>query len=136
MKQSNYIVIAVLLIFIGAGSFYGGMKYQQSKRPSRADFQTMRGMGQGVPGVHQQTGTEVVRGEIVSRDEENVIVKLPDESSKIVLISENTEINKATKGTADDLVVGEQIMVFGKKNSDESISAAQIQLDFKLGRGQ
>lgn len=134
MKQSNYVVIAALLILVGAGSFYGGMKYQQSKQPSRADFQAMRGMRQGIPGVPRQTGTEVVRGEIISQDEGSITVKLLDDSSKIVLISENTEINKATEATIDDLTTGEQAMVLGETNSDGSVSAIQIQLNFRLRR--
>jgi ribosomal protein S1 len=130
MKNNLFLVITTTLI-IAVAAFFGGIKYQQSKQPSRGDFQAMRGARQGLPGS-LQSGTEVVRGEIISQDEESVTVKLPDESSKIVLISENTKINKATEAAPDDLTVGEQVMVFGKKNSDGIISAAQVQLNFEF----
>jgi hypothetical protein len=64
-----------------------------------------------------------------------VTVKLPDGSSKIVLISENTKINKMTEGSIDDLETGKQIVVFGQENSDKSISATNIQLDFGFKEG-
>ena len=131
--KNNPLLIVIIAIIVGAGGFFAGMKYQQNKQPSRADFQAMRGVRQGFAGA-SQAGIEAVRGEIISQDEESITVKLPDDSSKIVLISENTEINKATEGSTDDLESGEQVMIFGKKNSDGSISATQIQLNFGIGR--
>ncbi len=130
MKQSNYIIIVVLLILIGAGFFYGGMKYQQGKQPSRADFQPRAEMRQqNLPaGAQQRMGAGTVRGEIISRDETSITVKLPDGSSKIVLISESAKINKAIEATVDDLETGEQVMVIGQVNSDGSITAQNIQL--------
>ncbi len=138
MKQSNYVVIAVLLILVGAGSFYGGMKYQQGKQPSRTDFQFRAGMRQqDLPdGVQQQMGVGTIRGEIISQDETSITVKLLDGSSKIVLISENTKISKATQGSVDDLGTGEQVMVIGQTNSDGSVTATQIQLNFELKRAE
>lgn len=133
--KSNVLLVAIMVIVVGAGGFFAGVKYQQSQQPSRIDFQAMRGVRQGVSGIQRPAGSETVRGEIISQDEESITVKLPDESSKIVLISENTEINKATEATVEDLETGAQVMVFGQMNSDGSISASQIQLNFGLGRG-
>lgn len=132
MKNSIFLTV-ILVIIVGGGGFFAGRKYQQSKQPSRADFQARMGMRQGdVPGDRQRMGTDAVRGEIISRDDESFTVKLADDSSKIVLISENTVINKATEALIDDLKIGEQVMVFGKANSDGSISATQVQLNFGL----
>jgi len=128
------VVIVILIIAFTAGGFLAGMKYQQSKQPARPDFQAMRGL-RGTSGIQRPAGTGVIRGEIINRDERSITVKLPDESSKIVLISENTAINKATEGSVDDLETGGQVMVFGQTNADGSISATQIQLNFNLGRG-
>lgn len=124
------IIIVVLVISFAAVGFFTGMKYQQRKLPSRADFQARIGTRQGFPGGQRPAGAEIVRGEIIGRDKESITVKLPDESSKIVLISENTAINKATEGSIDDLETGQQVMIFGQTNSDGSISATQIQLNF------
>ena len=119
-----------MMAFAGVG-FFAGMKYQQGKQPSRADFQSRAGMRQqNLPtGVQQRMGAGVIRGEIISRDEESITVKLPDDSSKIILVAENTAINKATEGLIDDLKTGEQVMVIGQTNSDGSVAATQIQLN-------
>jgi hypothetical protein len=126
-------VIIILVLAASAGGFLAGMKYQQSKQPSRADFQARMGMmGGGVPGAQPRAGAEIVRGEIIDQDETSITVKLPDESSKIVLISENTIINKASEGSVADLETGEEVMVFGQTNSDSSVSASDIQLGLGL----
>ncbi len=126
MKNKN-LLVAILVIGVGIGGFFAGMRYQQNRQPSRADFKAMRGMSQG---TQQGEGSGMIRGEIIGQDEESVTVKLLDDSSKIILISENTAINKTTEGSVDDLEAGKQIVVFGQENSDKSISATNIQLDF------
>lgn len=131
--KKTILIAGILLIVAGGGGFFAGMKYQQSKQPSRADFQARMGMGQGVPGAQRPAGAEAIRGEIISQDEGSITVKLPDDSSKIILISKNTVINKAAEGSVDDLETGKQVMVFGQTNSDGSISATNIQLDSGFG---
>jgi len=128
-KSKILIILGVLLIAVGAGGFFAGMKYQQSKQPSVAQF---RGAGRQGTGIQRPEGSNVIRGEIIDKDEASMTVKLADESSKIVLISENTAINKATEGSVDDLETGEQVMVFGQTNADGSISAQNIQLNPSL----
>lgn len=135
MKNKN-LLVTILVIGVGVGGFFAGMKYQQSKQPSRVDFQAMRGMRQpGMSGVQQGAGSGMIRGEIIAQDEESITVKLLDGSSKIILISENTTINKTTEGSVDDLETGKQIVVFGQENADKSVSATNIQLDFGFGGG-
>lgn len=129
--KNNILLIIILIIGVGAVGFFAGMKYQQKNLPKRADFQSRQS---GMPGGQQREGSGMVRGEIISRDGESVTVKLPDESSKIILISENTEINKTTEGSADDLETGKQVMVLGQTNPDGSVSAASIQLGGNLIR--
>ena len=133
--KNNLLLTVIMVVVVGAGAFWGGIKYQQSKQPARADFQAMRemrGSGNLPTGFQgQRGGPGMIRGEIISQDKESIIVKLPDESSKIVLISENTQINKASEATPTDLTAGEQVMVFGPTNSDGSITATQIQLNFE-----
>lgn len=131
MQKSKIVIIfGVLLIVVGGGAFFAGMKYQQSRQPSRADFQSRAGMRQqNLPaGAQQRVGAGAIRGEIISQDDKSITVKLQDGSSKIVLISENTAINKATEGSVDDIKTGEQVMVLGQTNSDGSVSATDIQI--------
>lgn len=131
--KNNVLMTVILVVVVGVGGFFAGMKYQQSKQPSRADFQAMRGMREGTPGSQRPAGLGAVRGEIIDKDEASMIVKLSDESSKIVLFSDNTEFNKAAKGSIDDLEIGQQVMVFGQENADKSVTAQTIQLNPAFG---
>ena len=136
MKNSKVLIaIVVTALVVGAGGFFGGMKYQQGKQPSGANFQAWRGDRQGAPRMQRPEGSQALRGEILNQDENSLTVKLPDGSSKIVLLSESTTINKATTATKDDLKTGEQVMIFGSTNADGSISASQIQLNSGFGGG-
>lgn len=122
--------MAALLIIIGGLSFYGGMKYQQRKIPSFGNGTQMRAFnGNGANTNQRRMGNGQVVGEIVSVDDKSIDVKSNDGSSKIILLSDSTAINKATSGQKSDLVVGEKVVVFGTSNSDGSISGTNIQLN-------
>lgn len=130
--MKNPIVIVILLLLVGGGAFFGGMKYQESKQPA---FSRQFGDGQGLTGAggQLQNGTRVrggqVVGKIISQDDKSITVKLQDGSSKIILFSDTTTINKATEGSKSDLKVGEKVGVFGTTNSDGSVTAQNIQLN-------
>ena len=139
MKNTK-LVIGTLLIVVGITGFFGGMKYQQSKRFSMTDIQS----GDMHAGMTGQSGSErtrpisssgMVSGEIIDRDEVSITVKQADESTKIILLSENTGINKTSEGSVDDLKAGETVMIFGQENPDGSISAANIQLNPRFREG-
>jgi len=130
MKNATTIVaVAVVVILVAAGAFFAGMKYQQSKSPRFGNFQGTRN-GQSVQrGQNQGQGVRPVNGEIISQDEKSITVKLQDGSSKIVLVGDNTTINKSAEGSKSDLTVGEKVAVFGTENSDGSVTAQNIQLN-------
>ena len=74
-KINNNLLIAVVATFIiaGAGGFFAGMNYQQSKLPQFArnmsgDFQDRTGLNQDRAGQ----GMRPVDGEIISLDEESI----------------------------------------------------------------
>ena len=129
MNQKKLIIGIILIIVIGIGCFYAGMKYQQNQRRSQ-----FLGQFNGQPGRNSQfqsrlgQGARAVRGEIIASDDKSITVKLPDGSSKIVLLSDSTNINKAAQGSKEDLKIKEQVIIFGKENSDGSVTAQNIQL--------
>jgi hypothetical protein len=57
---------------------------------------------------------------------------LPDDSSKIILLTDTSEINKTEEGSIEDLSEGTKITVFGQENSDGSITAQNIQIGSRL----
>jgi len=125
MDSKNSIILIIIFIAVGAGSFYGGIQYD--KKQTTQSLQTRQGARvRGSPG---QNGFNGARGEIISIDDKSLTLKLADGSSKIVLVNDKTTIDKTTKGSKSDLQTGQQIMVFGTQNSDGSITAQSVQLN-------
>jgi Domain of unknown function (DUF5666) len=128
-SANKYIVPIVLLIVGLGGGFFAGMKYQQTKSPSSQFFgggmRRFGGMGNG----GGMMGFRPVAGEILSMDDKSVTVKMPDGSSKIVILTDKTTFSKTETGSKSDLKVGAQIAVFGAANSDGSVTATNLQLN-------
>ncbi len=128
MKNSTVIIAILVAIIVGGGAFLGGMKYQQSRQ--RSNFRQFMGQpGQRLGNGGGRLGFRPVNGEIISSDDKSITVKLQDGSSKIVLISDQTLINKAAEANKKDLKAGEKVTVFGQENSDGSITAQNIQIN-------
>lgn len=128
MKTTYLIIFAILLVLVGGGAFFAGMKFQQNQRGQFA-----RGGLSGALGQRFVNGSNrPVSGQIISSDDKSITVKLMNGSSKIVLISSTTAINKSAKGTTDDLTSGQNVLVIGTTNSDGSITASNIQLGFQF----
>jgi len=125
MQKNILIGIAVLvIILLGGGAFYGGMVYGQSKRGG-ANFPGAQGVS--IRG-NKQGGAGINAGEIISKDDKSVTIKLTNGGSKIIFFSGSTEVGKFVNGTADDLAVGKTVMVQGQANQDGSVTAQSIQI--------
>ena len=134
MKNKNLIITILVLIIAGTGSFYGGMKYQQSKSPQINRQFTGQFNGQvntrgGNITNGNRNGFRPVSGEIISSDDKSITVKMSDGSTRIVLIDDKTAINKAEKAEKTDLTTGTMVAVFGTNNSDGSVTAENIQIN-------
>lgn len=127
------IIVCIIALITGALGFFGGMMYSQKRNPSISGQQGGRNgrFQQGRAGI---SGSGIIRGEILSRDDTRITVKLHDGSGKIVFVSETTAITKAGEGSKADLVPGKQVMVIGKDNADGSVTAQNIQIDPQYGR--
>lgn len=133
MKIQKNIVLAILAVAIFSGaSFYGGMKYEQSK----ADVFRNRTFGDR-PGINGQLGgvrpngqpnQGFLSGEILAKDNQSLTLKLRDGGSRIIFFASSTEVGKFINGLIDDLKIGDSIVVNGKQNSDGSLTAQNIQL--------
>ncbi len=133
MKQQTIGIIVLVAIVSAGGGFFAGTKYQQSKR---GQFIAQMGNGtfrMGTSGTMRGNSTRgnmrPVAGEIIKSDDSSITVKMTDGSSRIVLVSSNTAINKAAQGSKSDLSQGTQVVVFGTENMDGSVTATNIQLN-------
>jgi len=132
MKKIITIIIAVTII-VGSGAFYGGIKYAQSTRQNLIPRNNLN--GQEFNGnindirLRQRFNNQgLAIGEIISKDDKSITLKLRNGGSKIIFLADSTEITKSTKGTLDDLENGKNVVVNGTTNSDGSITAQIIQL--------
>jgi len=108
--KHNMAVMAVIVLAVAAGGFYAGMKYQETRRFSGNVFVnggsgSMRFRGEG----GKTAGAGEVLGEIMDAD--------------------RTPVNKAEKGSREDLKTGQTVAVFGTDNTDGSVTAQNIQLN-------
>ena len=149
MKEPKNILIVVLgAILIGGAGFYGGTLYQKSVTSKavangRAGGNIAgRGFGGSVNGAAGQRaggmmGLRPVAGQIISKDDKSITVKLQDGSSRIIMLSSNTQISKAQVVDATGLAIGDTVRVFGTVNTDGSVTAQDIQLNpVQLPQGQ
>lgn len=145
MKQTNLILIGIVALVIGAAAgFFGGMKYQESKSPVNMMGLTsdQRGPGGqrtfGLAGATRTVGARngAVAGEILSVSDKSITVKLSDDTSKIILLTDTTTVNKSSVGSKTDLTTGTKIAVFGMTNSDGSVTAQRVQLNPMIGQGE
>ncbi len=136
MNKLITIIIAVAVV-VGGGAFYGGIKYMQSQAPQRnaQGFQNLSPEERqqriqqfgGSGGGNRGTGGGFTSGEILSKDDKSITIKLRDGGSKIIFYSDTTEIGKFVNGAPSDLEVGKTVTINGSTNPDGSITAQSIQ---------
>ncbi len=127
MDKKNIIIVVVVALVAGGLGFFGGMKYDQSKRASTITAFRNGEFG-GRNNNRGQNGGAFANGQIIGKDDKSVTIKMQDGSSKIVFLADSTQIGKSVTGAATDLTTGENVVVNGTANSDGSITAQNIQI--------
>ena len=133
MKNTILVVIVTAIIFGGA-AFYGGMLYAKSTNKGLGNFRDFSGANAGGarPGNGAGRGTGqnggFASGDIISKDDKSITVKMRDGGSKIIFLSDKTEVGKFTGGALSDLEIGKTVTITGAANSDGSITAQSIQI--------
>lgn len=136
MKNKNIIIFAIALIAVGAGAFFGGTYYEKKSLGSQEMIRSgnfsygsnRAARPQGEKPSGGQNRGNFSTGEIISKDDQSITVKMSDGSTKIVYFSTSTTIGKMNQGTADDLAVGQNVLANGENNTDGSLSAQNIQI--------
>lgn len=132
--DKKIIIVSLVVLAVGGGAFFGGIKYQESKSqnqiPSAGNFRQIPGGGQLSDGAraNRNVGGGMVAGEIIGVDEDSIILKSADGSSKIVFFSEKTSIGNFVVAQAGDLAVGQYVSAAGTAGADGSIVANNIQI--------
>ncbi|MCU0653346.1 MAG: DUF5666 domain-containing protein [Candidatus Pacebacteria bacterium] len=131
MNKIVPITLAVAIVCGGVG-FYGGMLYQKSQRGQAGRFSgNPANFESPAANNNRRTGGlqgGFASGEIVSKDNNSITLKLGSGGTRIVFYSGSTQITKQASGSAEDLAVGSPVMVQGSSNSDGSVAATTISL--------
>lgn len=139
--NKNIVIVVIAIVIVGGGSFYGGMIYDQNKSAAgnQGEFANLspqerqaRLAQRGTTGAGavrgMRNGGGFTSGQIISKDDKSITLKLQDGGSKIVFFANTTQVMKSAQGSSQDLVVGQKAVVTGTANSDGSVSAQSIQL--------
>lgn len=148
--ESNILsIFIVALLAVGGGMFLAGMKYQDSRSTSvAAASQTpggaRNGNMQGPPGMQGGSGNMqgppnmqggsgnipggFASGEVVSKDDKSITIKLQDGSSETIYFSSSTTVSETTTGSTSDLKTGQTVVVTGSNSSNGSVTAQSIQI--------
>lgn len=128
MQKNSIVITIIVALIVGAVAFYGGMQFQLRHRPNLAGGQFRGANGQQFQTRGNTQGAKPINGEIISQDDKSITVKMQDGSTKIVILSDKTAINKSSEVSKSDLKTGESVTVFGTENSDGSITAQNISI--------
>jgi len=128
MKNNAIVITIIALLVGGAGGFFGGIQYQKSKGGSFPQGQLGNGQARpsGIP--TRNGGSGPISGEIISVEDNSITIKTQDGSSKIVIYSDSTTVNKTSEGSAADLNTGDQAMVIGTEATDGTVTAQTISI--------
>jgi uncharacterized protein YneF (UPF0154 family) len=138
--KKNLILILIALIIVGVGGFFGGMKYGESEALKNLTPEKMREIFQQRGGQFftqsqgQRQRAGFLSGQVISKDEKSLTIKLPDGSTKIVFLSQSTQITKSAEGSIEDIEIGKEVLVTGTQNEDGSLTARTIQVSPRLPR--
>jgi len=136
MKQNTIILMVVLLFIVGGISFGTGYKVAGAKNQI-SNF-ARNGVGQrtgnqvGQQGNMMRAVNRQTIGDVISLDANTMTVKMPDGSSRIVLLSSTMTVNKSVEALKTDLKVGSKVAVQGTTNTDGSVTAQSIELDPRM----
>lgn len=137
MKKNHLIAVFVIIIVVAGASFWAGKASASSKAASIPGARTGTTGNFAARGA-RPGGMNAVFGTIIAKDATSITVKLggPNATStngsatgtRIVLLSNSTEIGKFVTGSTSDLTAGESVSVSGSANGDGSLTADSIQI--------
>ena len=127
-KQKEVIGALIGVFLLGGVAGHYAVPSGQSQEGGRGQWAGREG-GQRGPGMGRgQRGPGFAAGEVIAKDETSITVKAQDGSTKIILVTESTEVMNATKGTITDVTVGQNVMVNGAPNQDGSVTAQSLNI--------
>ncbi len=137
MKKTIIISIVTAVVF-GVGFFFVGYSYGKNSLPTNIGKNVMgqnsQRLGGNFNGQTRGVNTQnAINGEVISKDEKSITIKLKDGGSAIAFIGSGTTIYNTSTSTIESVSVGKQIFISGTKNQDGSFSTQSIQIRGEFG---
>ncbi|KKQ59993.1 MAG: hypothetical protein US82_C0047G0003 [Parcubacteria group bacterium GW2011_GWC1_38_22] len=131
--KKQILITTVIVIIVGVGMFFVGRKFEVQRS---AQFVQKENISLDNPVQSQQPQDNVVQsqqsgrpnatGEIVTKDDGNIIIKLRDGSTKKIIVTEVTTAKKIDTINITELNVGQQISATGKNSEDGDFQAQNV----------
>ncbi len=134
--MNNKTALIIIAIVIAGITFWSGVQFGKNQTSAKTRTSGAQFFGSGINSGNTtgtrnfrgSVGGNFISGEIISKDNQSVTIKLQDGSTKIVFYSGNTVIQKTIAGSNNDLSVNTAVTITGTTNSDGSFSANSIQI--------
>ncbi len=138
-KQQTILAHAIGIPVLLIASFYGGILFEKSKTSVASGNQGSSMQANGAGGFAGGSGRSGGRGgangaggfasgTILSKDATSIVIQMRTGGSKIVLLSDTTQVVKSDQGALTDLLVNDNVTVTGTANPDGSVTAQSIQI--------
>lgn len=125
------ITVAIIAVATAAVGFFGGIQYQKMNGQfgNRQFNRNLQGAQGGMMrGRNGNFGGRIL-GEVIKVEGDTITVKLADESSKIITLTNTTTFSRSTEAKKNEIRIGEKISVVGRENEDKTVSAENIQIN-------
>jgi hypothetical protein len=127
-KYLTPVLIVALIGAVGTSAFFAGVMFKQFNNDKIVEaFDTRNQMfhnnGRGMMiDEMMQKGKEL--GEITEKNGNTITVKSQNGLTEKVILTGDTDISKTSDVTANDLQVGDQVMVFGQQENGQFTAEA------------
>lgn len=134
MTSKQWVSLVIVAVVFAGGGFFGGVKYEASKKPAVTASRSGQFAGTGAAGgfggrrAGGANGGSFVSGQVLSVDSNSITVKNMAGGSQIVILAPSTQYRKAVDGSATDVTTGSMVTVTGSTNTDGSLTAQSVQI--------
>lgn len=138
MDKKHIAITVVIAVVVGVAGFFGGSAYGKAHAASNSRPGTGQFARNGANGTRRfGTGNDFVNGTVLSKDNNSLTIQMrampgaagsTAAGSKLVILTDNTQIAKTATGTLNDINVGSDVTAIGTDNSDGSMTAQTVQI--------
>lgn len=130
LHDKNILAASAIALIVGIGAGYSIHGFISPSRGNGfpAGANGMGGFSSRTNQGANKSPNGLLSGTVAKQDAGSITLNTRDGSSRVVLITPATTVQKSVNGGLSDVTVGSTVFVSGSTNSDGSVSASSIQL--------